>query len=195
MDVQRGSISPTWSSPSTGNTGEMPMSTDNAAFFDAFYRQYHLRVLAYLRFRVRTDEAAEELAAQVFERALLHLADLREPEAAAAWLFRIAHNCVADYFRHTRREISLEWLIRREHPRTPSLEETVLANEEWRLLLAHVDQLPEREREVIGLKFVGHLTNREIARVLSLPEGTVGSLLYRTLVKLRNALREEGGMP
>ena len=163
------------------------------AFFDELYQQYYPRILAYFRFRVGKGDVAEDLTSLVFERALTHIADLHVPEAAVAWLFRIAQNCAHDYFRRQRPEVSLEELVIAEQPRERSLEEQVLADEERRNLLAHVSHLPEREQEIIGLKFVAHLTNRQIAHVLNIPEGTVGSLLYRVLSKLRNALHEEGG--
>ena len=69
----------------------------------------------------------------------------------------------------------------------------IVAQEERARLLMLLKRLPEREREVIGLKFVACLQNREIARVLNMPEGTVGSVLHRTLARLRGALHEEGG--
>jgi DNA-directed RNA polymerase specialized sigma24 family protein len=53
------------------------------------------------------------------------------------------------------------------------------------------NHLLQREREVIGLKFVAGLHNREIARVLSVPEGTVSSLLYRALRRLCASLGED----
>lgn len=65
----------------------------------------------------------------------------------------------------------------------------MVAQEERQRLFALLKRLPEREREVIGLKFVACLQNREIARVLNMPEGTVGSLLYRSLARLRDALK------
>ena len=161
--------------------------------FDDLYGQYYARVYAYLRFRVGSTEVAEDLVSQVFERALTHLADLQSPAAAGAWLFRIARNCATDYFRRLRPAASLDTLIDANHPRGCSPEEMIVAQEERARLLMLLKRLPEREREVIGLKFVACLQNREIARVLNMPEGTVGSVLHRTLARLRGALHEEGG--
>ena len=161
--------------------------------FDDLYMQYYARVLAYLRFRVGSSEAAEDLVSQVFERALTHMADLQSPGAVGAWLFRIARNCASDYFRRQRPAASLDTLVDSCHPRECSPEETLVAQEERMSLLTQLNRLSEREREVIGLKFVACLQNREIARVLNMPEGTVGSLLHRTLARLRDALHEEGG--
>ncbi|MBA2286708.1 MAG: sigma-70 family RNA polymerase sigma factor [Ktedonobacteraceae bacterium] len=160
---------------------------------DALYRHYYASVVAFLCFLVGAPEIAEDLASLVFEKAMLHLADLRTPEHAGPWLFRIARNCAMDYFRRCKPTISLEDLPLEEHPVTDHLEEAAITGEQQRHLLAHLRRLPEREREIIGLKFVAGLTNREIARVLQIPEGTVGSLLYRALRQLRVALAEEGG--
>ena len=169
------------------------MNKEQHVFFDRLYQQYYERVLAYVRYRVRSGESAEDITALVFERALRHVTALQAPEAAAAWLFRIAQNCVNDYFRRHRPESSLEELTVIEQSRDVPLEEHVLAEEERLMLLTLISRLSEQEQEIIGMKFVAHLTNRQIARVLNMPEGTVGSLLYRTLGKLRTAFQAEGG--
>ena len=172
-------------------TQPRPVSKRELVFND-LYEQYYARVYAYLRFRVGSTEVAEDLVSQVFERALTHLADLQSTAAAGAWLFRIARNCAIDYFRRLHPAASLDTLLDSSHPRECSPEEVIVAQEERARLLMQLKRLPEREREVIGLKFVACLQNREIARVLNMPEGTVGSVLHRTLARLRDALHEEG---
>jgi RNA polymerase sigma-70 factor (ECF subfamily) len=161
--------------------------------FDALYQQYYPPICAFLYFLVGTHEGAEDLASIVFEKAWTHLGNLRAVDEAGPWLFRVARNCATDYFRRYQPTISLEQLQPTVHLQSDSLEEAAIAREEEHILLAHLGTLPEREREVIGLKFVVGLTNREIARVLQCPEGTVSSLLYRGLRRLRAALNEEGG--
>lgn len=165
---------------------------DQSIRFDTIYQQYYLSVLAFLRFLVGTPEVAEDLTALVFEKAYVHFVDIQTPDAINPWLFRIARNCAVDYFRRCKPTVSLEQLVLTEHPPTSSLEELAIAQEELKLLLTHLSQLSEREREIIGLKFVAGLQNREIARILQIPEGTVGSTLYRVLRRLRAALSKEG---
>jgi len=162
-----------------------------AEYFNALYQQYYSAICAFLHFLVGTPEAAEDLASLVFEKAWTHLDDIRTQDTAGPWLFRIARNCATDYFRRCKPTLSLEHLQTAQHPQADSLESNTLAHEEERILLAHLSQLSEREREILGLKFVVGMTNREIARILQLPEGTVSSLLYRTLRRLRSALNEE----
>ncbi len=172
--------------------GHSEGSNDEIAYIDTLYRQYYPSVLAFLCFLVGTPEVAEDLTSIVFEKAMTHLVDIHTPEAVGAWLFRIARNCATDYFRRCKPTVSLEQLVLEEHPQTTALEESIVASEEKSYLLTHLKHLSEREREVIGLKFVAGLTNREIAGVLQIPEGTVGSLLHRTLRRLRTMLKEEG---
>ncbi len=206
MDVGRAAISSLWVLPantttqsqsdetraltSTAGAGEQEQQQQRLSF-DALYQRYYPRVLAFLRFRTGMPDVAEDLTSLVFERALLHFDDLHMADAAGAWLFRIARNCASDYFRRRRQEVSLDMLIDAEHPLTTSAEEAALVSEEHTLLLAQLGHLSEREREVIGLKFVACLHNSEIARVLHIPAGTVGSILHRALARLRDALYAE----
>ena len=62
---------------------------------------------------------------------------------------------------------------------------------ELRELLAGLGNLSEREQEIIRLKFVGELKNREIAPIMGLSESHVGVILYRALRKLRSQLKVE----
>src|SRR5947209_17343316 len=186
-------FSTAWSTLRRADNRHERLSRERGACFDALYQQYYPPIFAFLQFLVGAPEAAEDLASLVFEKAWLHLDDLRSPDTAGPWLFRIARNCATDYFRRCKPTLSLEQLLPIAHLQVDSLEEAAIAREEERILLGHLGALPEREREVIGLKFVVGLTNREIARSLQLPEGTVSSLLYRGLRRLRAALKEEGG--
>jgi RNA polymerase sigma factor (sigma-70 family) len=191
MDMRRIAISAAWSSFVRQKEWSESIAGDHYTDFDALYRQYYPRILVFLCFLVGKPEVAEDLASLVFEKALVHLADMQAPDTAGPWLFRVARNCATDYFRRCKPIVSLEQLITEEHPQAESLEAAAIASEEQRYLLAHLEQLTERV--VIGLKFVAGLHNREIARVLQIPEGTVGSALYRTLRRLRAALDAEGG--
>jgi RNA polymerase sigma factor (sigma-70 family) len=193
MSVRKIAISAPWSLFARQDVRGESIAGDHYTGFEALYRRYYPDVLVFLCFLAGTPQVAEDLASLVFEKALIHFAELQTPDTAGPWLYRIARNCATDYFRRCKPTVSLEHMIVEDHPQTVSLEEIVVASEEQRHLLAHLGKLTGREREIIGLKFVANLNNREIARVLQIPEGTVGSLLYRALRRLRAALTEEGG--
>ena len=154
MDAKRSALPCTWEVRTQKDDRDGLMDRKSHVFFDTLYQQYSPRVLAYFRFRVGKVDVAEDLTSLVFERAFRYSTDLKTPDAAAAWLFRIAQNCAHDYFRRQRPEVSWEQLAGVALPQQRSSEEQAIANEERRSLLAHVSHLSEREQEIIGLKFV-----------------------------------------
>jgi len=61
-----------------------------------------------------------------------------------------------------------------------------------RELVDAIETLDEREREIVALKFGGYMNNREIGRLLNISESNAGTILYRSLIKIKNQL--EGGI-
>lgn len=158
--------------------------------FSTIYDHYFPRVYNYIRYRVRDTGTADEVTAQVFERALIKIESYR-PERApfAAWLFGIARNTVNQYLRSQRRRrwISLDLLYSR-HSGDSSLEDTLILSESHTALMAAVARLSDRERDIIALKFAAGLTNRRIATLTGLGESNVSVILYRSIRRLRNEL-------
>ena len=154
------------------------------------YREYLPRILNYIRLRVDGESLAEDLTAAVFERALTRQHTLRKWEAFGAWLFRIAHNVVAGYYRQRRPTLPLEWVANRAAEGVPSPEEAAVRDEEVRHLRAAIATLPKREQEIVRLKFAAGLGNQEIAQVMGLQPGHVAVLVFRALQKLRAELEE-----
>ncbi len=95
-------------------------ATAEPAAFAAIYDHYFPRVYNYVRYRVSDAETADDLTAQVFERALVNIGRYRPKRGPfAAWLFAIARNAVSDYLRAQRRRrwLSLEVAARPGQPR------------------------------------------------------------------------------
>jgi RNA polymerase sigma factor (sigma-70 family) len=158
--------------------------------YSDLYRQYLPRILNYMRLRVDSEDLAQDLTAEVFERAISRQHTLRRPEAFGAWLFQIARTTVAGHYRRSRPVQSLE-LVDDQPAVHLSPPEAVMRREELARLREALSALSEREREIIHLKFGGGLGNQEIARVLRLRPGHVAVILYRALRKLRAHLEAE----
>ena len=154
------------------------------------YRPYLPRILNYVRLRVDEEDLAQDLTAEVFERAVSEQHTLRHAEAFGAWLFAIARNTVSGYYRRRRDVVSLEQIAEQTAP-DPSPPEVLMLREELLQLLAVLATLPERDQEIIRLKFGGGLGNQEIAKVLRLRAGHVAVLLFRAVRKLRTRLDAE----
>lgn len=162
-----------------------------AAFADLYEAQFG-RVFAFLRYRLHDSSLAEELAAETFARAWAKLGSLRSPDSATAWLFATARNLAADHYRG-RRAVPLEALLPEQHPLAAAPDGDLLRGERLALVGKCLGDLNEREREVMGLRFVAGLRNREIARVVGTSEGNVAKIIHRALAKLRERLVDAEG--
>lgn len=156
------------------------------------YREYLPRILNYVRLRVDGEDLAQDLTAEVFEKAIARQDTLRKREAFGAWLFRIARNTVAAYYRGRKQMVGLD-AVKEQVVSASNPAQAVIRREEVNRMRQALSTLSEREQEIVRLKFGGGLGNQEIARLLRLKPGHVAVLLYRALRKLRILLQDEPG--
>lgn len=163
-------------------------SQGNQEAFGALYERYVDRIYNYIYYRTGNQFDAEDLTARVFFRAMRHIENYTDRGLPiSAWLYRIAHNLVANWHRDNsrRREIPLDeiLLVRPDgdHP-----EWALLQSEEEERLLRVIRHLPPERQQLVILKFVQHLSNAEIGQIMGRTEGAVKSLYHRTLLSLRD---------
>ena len=156
--------------------------------FGVLYDRYVSRIYSYIYYRTGNHHEAEDLTARVFFRAMRHVGNYKDRGLPlSAWLYRIAHNLVANWHRDNsrRKEIPLDEIILVRH--SGDLPEAVLIDhEEKENLLKVIHRLPADRQQLIILKFVEHLSNAEIGQVMGRSEGAVKSLYHRTLLSLRD---------
>jgi RNA polymerase sigma-70 factor (ECF subfamily) len=157
---------------------------DPDAFKD-LYRHYFPRLYTYVAYHIGRRQDIEDVVSETFLKALVGLDHftVRGDWSFAAWLFRIAHNHIQDFYRRQQRGNTLVPL---EHmadlpAATLSPDHAVLQQEMAVELHQLIGTLSPRGREVITLKFFGGLRNREIAETLEVDERTVGAYLSRSL--------------
>ncbi|HEY7966723.1 MAG TPA: sigma-70 family RNA polymerase sigma factor [Solirubrobacteraceae bacterium] len=151
--------------------------------FDQLYRSSAADVYAYVASLLRDRSAAEDVTALAFERAFRRraLLDLRRG-TPRAWLFAIARNAALDELRRRRRVGSIVGELADEG----ALDDVDEALAERRVLVREgLASLDARDREVILLKFLGRLSNAELARVLRCSESNAGTRLHRAIERLR----------
>lgn len=166
-----------------------PVSTSDPAAtqdldWNAVYAAHLPRVYNYFRFRLGSNADAQDLTARTFEKAWRERARYRRDLAGfSTWLFRIAHNVGVDYLRTRRTHVPLQTAGERPADETP---ETALARaSDLARLAALTARLPERDRELIALKYGAGASNRLIARLTGLSESNVGTILHRAVAALR----------
>ena len=167
---------------------------DPSRFADVYDRYFHL-VYAFVVGRVRDRDAAEDLTADTFQRAL---AGLRAYEFRGApfgaWLLRIAANAVVDRARRDAREI-----VDSDQVPDAAVGPEVDRADEYARLFALVDELPRDQQAVIAVRFVEQRSIRETAEQLGRTEGAVKQLQLRAVEALRRAMqrprRARGRLP
>ncbi len=158
--------------------------------FGILYERYVERIYNYIYYRTGNPYDAEDLTERVFTRALRHIGNYHNRGLPlSAWLYRIAHNLVANWHRDNsrRREIPLDEGIAASHP-SEHPEQELVHSEEKEHLLKVIRTLPVERQQLLILKFVEHLSNAEIGLVMGRTEGAIKSLYHRTLLSIRDEL-------
>jgi RNA polymerase sigma-70 factor (ECF subfamily) len=160
--------------------------------FSLLYERYVNRIFSYIYYRTGNANDAEDLTARVFHRALGHIQRYHDKGVPfSAWLYRIAHNLVANWHRDNSRkqEVALEDNIQLVH--RGDLPEVALVNtQETENLLRAIRTLSAERQQLVILKFVQRLPNAEIAMIMGLSEGAIKSLYHRTLLALRDEIEK-----
>ena len=159
--------------------------------FSALYEQYVERIYNYVYYRTGNAFDAEDLTAKVFHRAMGHIGNYEDKGVPfSAWLYRIAHNLVANWHRDNSRkkEVSIDDQMGLRQPGDPP-EVTLVQNQDTEVLLRAIRKLPPDRQQLIILKFVDRLSNAEIGEIMNRSEGAIKSLYHRTLISLRGKIK------
>lgn len=168
---------------------------DDSAAFGELYTRYVNRIYNYVYYRTGNHHDAEDLTSRVFFRALAHIGSYTDRGVPfSAWLYRIAHNLVANWHRDRSRQyvIPLDDTLMNSM-KTDAPETLAETQEEQERLLRSIRELPAERQQLLILKFVEQLSNAEIGAIMNRTEGAIKSLYHRTLLALRDTL--EGKTP
>jgi RNA polymerase sigma-70 factor (ECF subfamily) len=158
--------------------------------FGELYERHVTAIYRYVYYRVSNAEDAEDLTARVFMRALKHVHNYNDRGVPfTAWLYRIAHNVVANHHRDNSRHPSVPLDEVELHGAHHDEADIYIDGERNReRLLQAIRLLPEDRQQLVVLKFVEQLQNAEIGQIMNRSEGAIKSLYHRTLVQLREVL-------
>lgn len=158
--------------------------------FGVLYERYVERIFNYVYYRTGSVYDAEDLTARVFYRAFRHIQSYTDRGVPfSAWLYRIAHNLVANWYRDRsrRQEIPLDEAPVL-HYKGDAPEASLMADQEREALLRLIRRLPAERQHLLILKFVENLSNAEISAIMGRSEGAIKSLYHRTLLALRDEI-------
>jgi RNA polymerase sigma-70 factor (ECF subfamily) len=171
------------------------MRLDSVPDWNMLYQQWLPRVYNFFRYRVTDRMVAEDLTSITFKRAWQSRDHYREDIAGfSTWLFTIARRVVADYFReHQVDDAPLDQARYLSSDETP---EALTEQHELIELVRHlIQQLPEREQEVIALKYGAGMSQQQIGDLMDLSPSHVGVILHRAIIKLREHVKVNDELP
>lgn len=165
-------------------------SGDRAAFAE-LYDAHCSAVYRYVLYRVREPSDAEDLTSEVFTRAFANIHRYRwQGKSFLAWLYTIARNAVTDRRRRTRPTVDLDdaYGVAADGP---TAHDHAVRGEQVDALRGAVKRLTTEQQEVLLLRFVEHMSSRQVAKMLGKNEGAIRALQFRALGRLRKILMTE----
>jgi len=160
--------------------------------WDVIYTSELSRIYNYFIYKVFDREIAQDLTATTFERAWKTRSNYRFIIASpSTWLLGIARNVYSEHVRKNRFTVPL---LQDEHlVSNVNIEQSFQERQDKEFLRRLLLTLSEREQDLIALKYGAGLTNREIAKIKSLSESSVGNILHRAVKNLRKKWEERYG--
>ena len=169
------------------------LAKEDKGAFGELYERYMPKMYNYIYYRTSNQHDAEDLTARVFFRAMSHIGGYVDKGLPfQAWLYRIAHNLVANWHRDQgrRKIIALDdYVTHALKSEAPDRMAEELDEQEQ--LMEAVHRLSEDRQQLLLLKFIDQLSNAEIGEIMSRTEGAVKSLYHRTLLALRDELQRQ----
>ena len=166
----------------------------NSEAFSFLYNLNVTRIYNYIFYRIGSEDDAEDITSRVFYRAFGHIKTYEDKGIPfSAWLYRIAHNLIANFHRdrQRRKEVSLD--DQPEMPHRVDLPETwIEKKQEMDLLLKGMRRLAPDRQQLILLKYLEDLSNAEIAVIMGRTEGAIKSLYHRALLALKDEMVKIG---
>lgn len=152
--------------------------------WEAAYEDQLPRVYNFFRYRLRNGADAEDLTSRTFEKAWAARHRYRRDLGSfGTWVMTIARRVAIDHARRLRPHVSLEQTA--EIAGGPTPEELAERRSDAARLERLLERLPERERELVALKYGAGLTHRAIGKLMGLSETNVGTILHRIVRDLR----------
>ena len=163
-------------------------TSDTNVTVGVLYEKYYGRIVRYIFVRIGDQSEAENLAGDVFLKALKSFDSFQgHGEQVRGWLFKIAHNLMVDYVRKvSKRKYVLFSDI--EIPDKSSIEETMEKKFEVERLSKALKQLTPAQREVIGLRYFAGLSSDEVGKILGKSNGAVRQMQWAAVEALRKQM-------
>jgi RNA polymerase sigma-70 factor (ECF subfamily) len=161
--------------------------------FEALFDHFYPKIFRYIRMRVKNEDA-EDLTADTFLKVVKKIRSY-SANSFGAWLFRIAHNTIIDYYRRLRPTDSLtmddtDGIDMTLLDTKPSPEQQIKLTEDTEAVKKLLRQLPATHQAIMELRFLEDFNTKEIAIITGKSEGNIRIIQMRALRELRQILNQ-----
>ncbi len=157
--------------------------------FTVIFDEYYPKIFRYVYFKVPQVETCEDLSNEVFLKfwqAAYH--DKKKVRDLQAFLYRIAHNTVIDFYRTRKAEVSLNQAIHATDEQSEKILQMINIDQDMQKVIAALRELPDDQAEIVSLKYIEELSVKEIAQVTGKKENNIRVILHRAIKILQNKL-------
>jgi RNA polymerase sigma-70 factor, ECF subfamily len=161
--------------------GEMPMVITT----EKIWEEFHPRLRQFILKRIPDEQNAEDILQEIFLKIHARIGTLRDEETLPSWMYQIARNTIADYYREHKATVELPEAL--ELPEEPIVDDDVV-KDLIPSVKAMVNSLPDEYREALILTEYEGLTQRELAERLGLSFSGAKSRVQRAREKLKTML-------
>lgn len=174
-------------------------SEGNNQAFDILLDRYKDKLYSYIYYVVRNDEVTEDIFQETFVKAIITIQQGRYTADGkfSAWLTRIAHNLVIDFFRQERNEN----LVSNDETEVDLFNNVKLSDDNIETQLVNeqvlcdvrrlMDALPDNQREVVYMRYYQDLSFKEIADITGVSINTALGRMRYALLNLRRMAEEK----
>jgi RNA polymerase sigma factor (sigma-70 family) len=150
---------------------------------DQGYKKYHKALNIHAQFRVSNKETSDDLVQETFTKTWKYLLKGGKIDLLKAFLYHILNNLIVDEYRK-RKTTSLDILLEKGYE--PSIDTSKNLNNilDGKAVLLLIQYLPEKYRVVIHMRYVQHLSLKEISKLTGRSQNTIAVQIHRGLKKL-----------
>lgn len=161
------------------------------AVLATLFEEYYDKIARYAYLRIGDRSEAEDIAGEVFLKALKSLKSYNDRGIPMqAWLFKIAHNLVVDHLKKRARHRVVHMdTVEIDNGISPT--HLVEKDAEMQIVTEAMEELTQRQREVIGLRFFGDLSSKEIGSILNKSDGAIREMQRAAIEKLRKVVAKQ----
>jgi RNA polymerase sigma-70 factor, ECF subfamily len=154
--------------------------------FTKNYEVYKNKIYTYFLYRVNfSKEVAEDLTAEVFLKAFMNLESFDDSRPFQSWIYAISHNHLLNHYRSSNRTVELT----AAYDVAVEFKKRLEASIDLEKIIDKIYELDDYYREILLLRFVDGLDNKEIATLLNKEEGAIRTQLSRALAELRHKIK------